>query len=161
MKYQDEYRDPASVQRLRQAIRAATQSQHLYFYDAISPIIDADSIDMTVVFRASRYDKDSADYLNCPMTDAQYNTFYEALIEAEKKFGPQRLGQSLMLKGTKLLILLAVQVALLTIYRVINHIWLEPLFAHMCRTKNKPRAVKKSVNGTVICIDSIWVIFDF
>ena len=61
-----------------------TQSHYLYFFDAISPIIDADSIDMEIVFRASRYDKGSDDYLNCPMDQATYNVFYEALMAAEK-----------------------------------------------------------------------------
>lgn len=75
---------PLTSDKLSQSIRAATQSQHLYFFDAISPIIDADSIDMNIVFRASRYDKDSDDYLNCPMTETQYNIFYDALIAAEK-----------------------------------------------------------------------------
>jgi methylenetetrahydrofolate--tRNA-(uracil-5-)-methyltransferase len=75
---------PLTSDKLSESIRAVTQSQHLYFYDAISPIIDADSIDMDVVFRASRYDADSDDYLNCPMTEEQYNAFYEALISAEK-----------------------------------------------------------------------------
>ena len=75
---------PLTSDTLSQAIRAVTQSQHLYFYDAISPIIDADSIDMAVAFRASRYGKGDDDYLNCPMTQEQYDTFYEALVAAEK-----------------------------------------------------------------------------
>ncbi|MCP9469964.1 MAG: methylenetetrahydrofolate--tRNA-(uracil(54)-C(5))-methyltransferase (FADH(2)-oxidizing) TrmFO [Nitrospira sp.] len=75
---------PLTSDKLSESIRAVTQSQHLYFFDAISPIIDAESIDMDVVFRASRYNADSDDYLNCPMTEDQYNTFYEALIAAEK-----------------------------------------------------------------------------
>lgn len=75
---------PLTSDRLSQAIRAVTQSQHLYFFDAISPIVDADSINMEIVFRASRYDKGGDDYLNCPMTEAQYNAFYDALMGAEK-----------------------------------------------------------------------------
>ena len=75
---------PLTSDTLSQAIRAVTQSQHLYFFDAISPIIDADSINMDVVFRASRYDKGGDDYLNCPMTEEQYNTFYDTLMAAEK-----------------------------------------------------------------------------
>ncbi|MBM4126874.1 MAG: methylenetetrahydrofolate--tRNA-(uracil(54)-C(5))-methyltransferase (FADH(2)-oxidizing) TrmFO [Nitrospira sp.] len=75
---------PLTSDTLSQAIRAATQSQHLYFYDAISPIIDADSIDLTIAFRASRYGKGDDDYLNCPMTQEQYDIFYEALTAAEK-----------------------------------------------------------------------------
>ncbi|UVT15948.1 MAG: methylenetetrahydrofolate--tRNA-(uracil(54)-C(5))-methyltransferase (FADH(2)-oxidizing) TrmFO [Nitrospira sp.] len=75
---------PLTSDKLSQAIRAVTQSKHLYFYDAISPIIDADSINMDIVFRASRYDKGGDDYLNCPMTDAQYDAFYDTLMAAEK-----------------------------------------------------------------------------
>lgn len=75
---------PLTSDKLSQAIRAVTQSQHLYFFDAISPIIDADSIDMDTVFAASRYDKGGDDYLNCPMDDTQYNAFYDALMAAEK-----------------------------------------------------------------------------
>ena len=75
---------PLTSDKLSHAIRSVAQSQHLYFYDAISPIIDADSIDLTVAFRASRYGKGEDDYLNCPMTQEQYDTFYEALVAAEK-----------------------------------------------------------------------------
>ena len=56
---------------------------HLYFYDSISPIAEADSIDMSRVYRAARYDKGSADYINCPMTEVEYANFYEALITAQ------------------------------------------------------------------------------
>lgn len=54
----------------------------LHFFDAAAPIITAESIDMDKVFRASRYEKGS-DYLNCPMTEAEFNAFYDALISAE------------------------------------------------------------------------------
>jgi methylenetetrahydrofolate--tRNA-(uracil-5-)-methyltransferase len=54
----------------------------LYFYDSISPIVEADSIDMTRVYMAARYDKGSADYINCPMTVEEYDTFYGALVAA-------------------------------------------------------------------------------
>ena len=56
---------------------------HLYFYDSISPIVEADSIDMTRVYMAARYDKGSADYINCPMTESQYGAFYDALVAAQ------------------------------------------------------------------------------
>ncbi len=75
---------PLTSDRLSQSIARLTQSSHLYFFDAISPIVDADSIDMNVVFRASRYDKGGDDYLNCPMDEAAYNAFHDALITAEK-----------------------------------------------------------------------------
>lgn len=75
---------PLTSDKLSQAILQLTHSNHLYFYDAISPIVDADSIDMDIAFRASRYDKGGDDYLNCPMDEATYNQFYEALLAAEK-----------------------------------------------------------------------------
>lgn len=75
---------PLTSDKLSAAIRNVTQSQHLYFFDAISPIIDADSINMDIVFRASRYDKGGDDYLNCPMTEDEYNAFHDAIMAAEK-----------------------------------------------------------------------------
>jgi len=55
----------------------------LHFHDAVAPLVEADSIDYDVAFRATRYDKGEADYLNCPMTKEEYMAFYEALVEAE------------------------------------------------------------------------------
>jgi methylenetetrahydrofolate--tRNA-(uracil-5-)-methyltransferase len=62
---------------------SAAQSPHLYFYDSISPIVEADSIDMGRVYMAARYDKGSADYINCPMTAEEYGRFYDALLAAQ------------------------------------------------------------------------------
>jgi methylenetetrahydrofolate--tRNA-(uracil-5-)-methyltransferase len=59
-------------------------SRNLYFYDAIAPIVTAESIDMTVAFRASRYGKGGEDYINCPLDEAQYHGFVAALLAAEK-----------------------------------------------------------------------------
>jgi len=59
------------------------QSQHLSFYDSISPIVEADSIDMSRVYLAARYNKGTADYINCPFTREQYDRFYDALLAAE------------------------------------------------------------------------------
>ena len=75
---------PLTSDKLSQAIARLTQSNHLYFYDAISPIVDAESINMQVAFRASRYDKGGDDYLNCPMDEPTYQHFYQALLTAEK-----------------------------------------------------------------------------
>ncbi|MCU1303736.1 MAG: gid protein [Candidatus Sulfotelmatobacter sp.] len=61
----------------------AMNAPHLYFYDSISPIVEADSIDMSRVYMAARYDKGSADYINCPMTAEDYARFYDALIAAQ------------------------------------------------------------------------------
>ena len=62
---------------------AAVPDTHLYFYDSISPIVEADSIDRTRVYLAARYDKGSADYINCPMTAEEYARFYDALLAAQ------------------------------------------------------------------------------
>jgi methylenetetrahydrofolate--tRNA-(uracil-5-)-methyltransferase len=59
-------------------------SETLYFFDAISPIVDADFIDMDKVFQKSRYDKGGADYLNCPFTREEYEVFYRELLDAQK-----------------------------------------------------------------------------
>jgi methylenetetrahydrofolate--tRNA-(uracil-5-)-methyltransferase len=66
-----------------------TGQEYLYFYDAVAPIVTADSIDMSIAFRASRYDRDSGrspegDYINCPMTRDEYETFVDALTSAER-----------------------------------------------------------------------------
>jgi len=65
------------------AAHCSTQIPHLYFYDSISPIVEADSIDMSLVYMAARYDKGSADYINCPMTADDYARFYDALVAAQ------------------------------------------------------------------------------
>jgi methylenetetrahydrofolate--tRNA-(uracil-5-)-methyltransferase len=61
----------------------APHNPHLFFYDSISPIVEADSIDMSRVYMAARYDKGSADYINCPMTAEEYNGFLDALLAAQ------------------------------------------------------------------------------
>jgi methylenetetrahydrofolate--tRNA-(uracil-5-)-methyltransferase len=66
-----------------QASEPAPNNPHLYFYDSISPIVEADSIDMSRVYMAARYDKGSADYINCPMTPEEYARFYDALLAAQ------------------------------------------------------------------------------
>ena len=71
--------DPA----LCDAISTLTGVKALNFFDAAAPIVTADSLDMSKVFRASRYGKGSDDYLNCPMTEDEYNAFYDALVGAE------------------------------------------------------------------------------
>ena len=60
----------------------ASYAPQLYFYDSISPIVEADSIDLSRVYMAARYDKGSADYINCPMTREEYLAFYDALLAA-------------------------------------------------------------------------------
>lgn len=74
---------PLTSPALSAAVARLTGSTHLYFYDAISPIVDAESINYDIVWRAARYDKGGADYLNCPFDEEQYGRFYEALLAAE------------------------------------------------------------------------------
>jgi methylenetetrahydrofolate--tRNA-(uracil-5-)-methyltransferase len=73
---------PLSSDALTAEIMKLTGSDQMYFYDAIAPIIAADSIDKSIAFRAARYDKGGDDYLNCPFDPEQYARFYSALLEA-------------------------------------------------------------------------------
>ena len=78
---------PLTSDALAESIARRTGSERLFFYDAISPIVDADTIDMTVAFRASRYGNSidgTDDYINCPMSREQYERFLAALLEAEQ-----------------------------------------------------------------------------
>ncbi len=78
---------PLTSDLLAQSIRNLSGSQELYFYDAIAPIVELDSIDFSIAFRASRYDKgeeDGGDYINCPMTEEEYRRFVVALVSAER-----------------------------------------------------------------------------
>lgn len=75
---------PLTSEGLSAEITRLTGSEYLYFYDSIAPIVEADSINHEVVFRASRYGKGTDDYLNCPMNREQYFKFVEALVQAEK-----------------------------------------------------------------------------
>ena len=74
---------PLTSPALGAEIQRITGSEHLAFYDSISPIVDAESIDMDRVYFAARYDKGTADYINCPMDRDQYDHFFEALVAAE------------------------------------------------------------------------------
>ncbi|WP_256761381.1 FADH(2)-oxidizing methylenetetrahydrofolate--tRNA-(uracil(54)-C(5))-methyltransferase TrmFO [Cohnella sp. WQ 127256] len=68
---------------LSESIKQLMGEEYFYFFDAAAPIIEKDSIDLDKVFLASRYDKGEAAYLNCPMTEAEFDVFYEALTTAE------------------------------------------------------------------------------
>jgi methylenetetrahydrofolate--tRNA-(uracil-5-)-methyltransferase len=74
---------PLTSSALSEEIQRITGSEHLAFYDSISPIIDAETIDMSRVYFAARWDKGTADYINCPMTREEYNCFLDALLSAE------------------------------------------------------------------------------
>jgi len=73
---------PLSSDALTSEIMKLTGSDQMYFYDAIAPIVAAESIDTSIAFRAARYDKGGDDYLNCPFDKEQYEEFYNALIAA-------------------------------------------------------------------------------
>ncbi|ADC48116.1 tRNA (uracil-5-)-methyltransferase Gid [Alkalihalophilus pseudofirmus OF4] len=74
---------PLTSEGLSKQLQALTGEEYLYFYDAAAPIIETDSIDRDKVYLKSRYDKGEAAYLNCPMTEEEFDRFYEALISAE------------------------------------------------------------------------------
>jgi len=73
---------PLASEAIAASIARFTGKEYLYFFDAISPIVDADTIDMSKVFRASRYGKGGEDYLNCPLNPEEYDRFFQALIGA-------------------------------------------------------------------------------
>lgn len=78
---------PLTSESLAESIRVLTDTRHLYFYDAISPIIDGDSIDYSKVYRASRYEngeEGEGDYINCPINREEYYAFVEEILKAEK-----------------------------------------------------------------------------
>ena len=77
---------PLTSDSLTQDISRLTGQTYLYFFDALSPIVEADSINMHIAFRASRYDsgeQEEGDYINCPLTKAEYDRFYDALVGGE------------------------------------------------------------------------------
>jgi methylenetetrahydrofolate--tRNA-(uracil-5-)-methyltransferase len=75
---------PLTSPALGDALAKLIGPRDLYFYDAIAPIVTAESVDMSVAFRASRWDKGGDDYLNCPMSEAEYGAFVAAVMAAEK-----------------------------------------------------------------------------
>ena len=74
---------PLTSDALAEEIARFSGSSRLYFYDSISPIVEAESIDLSKVYLAARYDKGTADYINCPMDRDEYDRFYDALIGAQ------------------------------------------------------------------------------
>lgn len=75
---------PLTSTELAEDIKTFTRNEHLYFFDAIAPIIEADSINFGIAFHQNRYNKGNADYINCPMSKEQYEKFYEILINAPR-----------------------------------------------------------------------------
>lgn len=74
---------PLTSEGLTSAISDIAGGEYLYFYDAAAPIVAAESIDMSKAFMAARYDRGTADYINCPMTKDEYEAFYTELVNAE------------------------------------------------------------------------------
>lgn len=74
---------PLTSEALARDLQAQTGADNLAFYDSISPIVDAETLNMQRIFRASRYEKGTPDYLNCPLDAEEYSRFYRALREAE------------------------------------------------------------------------------
>ncbi len=74
---------PLTSGELFEDISRKLSSDTLHFFDAAAPIVSGESIDMSIAFRQSRYDKGTADYINCPFTKEEYDAFYEALVQAE------------------------------------------------------------------------------
>jgi len=74
---------PLTSDGLAQSIQEMTGEAYFHFHDAAAPIVTVDSLDMTKVYRAARYDKGGADYLNCPFTQPEYEAFWQALTTAE------------------------------------------------------------------------------
>ena len=78
---------PLTSEKLSQSIATLTGEEHLYFFDALAPIVYHESINMEIAFRASRYDRreeSEGDYINCPFTKEEYDNFLQALLEAER-----------------------------------------------------------------------------
>lgn len=74
---------PLTSDALSESIKQLIDEEYLYFYDAAAPIIELDSINMDVCYKKSRYDKGEAAYINCPMTEDEFNQWYDAVITAE------------------------------------------------------------------------------
>lgn len=75
---------PLTSENLTSSIRKLTGEDYLYFFDAAAPIVTADSLNYEKVFKASRYERGEAAYLNCPMQEDEYDRFYQALVSAEE-----------------------------------------------------------------------------
>src|SRR5438046_5808142 len=75
---------PLTSPALSEALQRVLGTRHLYFYDAIAPIVTAESIDMGVAWTASRYDKGGEDYVNCPLDRAQYSAFVDAVVPPQQ-----------------------------------------------------------------------------
>ncbi|MDY3233960.1 MAG: methylenetetrahydrofolate--tRNA-(uracil(54)-C(5))-methyltransferase (FADH(2)-oxidizing) TrmFO [Erysipelotrichaceae bacterium] len=74
---------PLTSDGLMTAVKQLFPEEDCYFYDAEAPIVTRESIDFSIAYRKSRYDRGEADYINCPMTEAEFDSFYDALMKAD------------------------------------------------------------------------------
>lgn len=89
---------PLTQDELAEDLRLHFGDEFLYFFDAIAPIVDADSIDQSIAWRQDRYDKGSADYLNCPMNKEEYDAFIAA-VSAARKIEPKHFETTSFFEG--------------------------------------------------------------
>jgi len=89
---------PLTSQSMTDALSGLIGEGYLYFYDAIAPIVDADSIDRNKVYAMSRYCKGGDDYLNCPMSKEEYEQFYQEILNAEK-VNPKGFEETMVFEG--------------------------------------------------------------
>lgn len=90
---------PLTSEILASELGRLTGHDSLYFYDAAAPIVTAESMDMEIIYRASRYNKGTADYLNCPLNKEEYQLFYEALITAQVHVGHNEIEELKYFEG--------------------------------------------------------------
>ena len=88
---------PLTSQNFAQKIEELTGSHYLHFYDAAAPVVDGEGINTDVAFWASRYGKGTADYLNCPLNEKEYEDFYQFLLNAERNL-PKDFEKDIILK---------------------------------------------------------------
>ncbi len=127
---------PLTSEALAERIGSLTGQEHLYFHDAAAPIVTAESIDMEKVFRASRYGKGSADYINCPMDETEYRRFYGALVSAEIFLGHCGEGEEKHFEGC-----MPIEVMAARGFETLLYGPLKPVGLNDPRTGQRPHAV--------------------
>lgn len=126
---------PLASEDLSSSLAAATGASHCYFYDAIAPIVWTNSLNMAVVFRASRHSASAGDYLNCPLNREEYETFHAALCNG-KSFQPREFEQEKHFEGCMPIEALAARGV-----RTLSYGPLKPVGLIDPRTGKRPHAV--------------------
>jgi methylenetetrahydrofolate--tRNA-(uracil-5-)-methyltransferase len=143
---------PLTTEKLAEDIAKACGNDRLFFYDAIAPIVEHDSIDMEHAYFKSRWDKgDSSDYLNCPMTESEFAVFLEALLKADridaKDFEEAYAADAHYFEGC-----LPIEVMAERGPQTLTFGPMKPVGLHDPRTGNRPHAVlqlrKENIHGT-------------